>query len=160
MAVAVEDEDASDSCAVWRREALDCRFERTVDECRDSAADVRRDGAGLGGAGRDEVRDSRFGFVRADAGSVAAVESESGGGSGSVICVVGVFSWKTLFGVGVAGEDRVVATERAGWGIEGVVGVDSPFVRVMSLKPRAMLLVDEEDDGRDANSCAPRRGGG
>ena len=93
---------------------------------------MRRETAGLGGAGREEVsesrfegpsesRESRFGLVRAAAAALRVTgtsESEFGGGSGTVICVVGVLTEKTEPGVGVVGVAAVVDTDK-----EGVVAV-------------------------------------
>ena len=89
---------------------------------------MRRETAGLGGAGREEVsesrfegpsesRESRFGLVRAAAAAFSETGvSEFGGGSGTVICVVGVLSRKSDPGVGVVGE---AAAETAAVGCAG-----------------------------------------
>ena len=136
-----------------------------MEEWRERAADVRRERAGLGGAGREEVSESRFEFVRAAAAALSETgASELGGGSGTVICVVGVLTVKTEFGVGVVG-DAVFVTDRDGvaGGAVGVVAPSTWGMAALSLSSRSrapLLLRLREDDGRDANSCAPRRGGG
>ena len=46
----------------WERDdVFDCRLDFAVDECRERAAEARLDVAGEGGAGREEVSDSRLG---------------------------------------------------------------------------------------------------
>ena len=111
------------------------------------------------------MSESRFEvLVRAAAAAFSETGvSEFGGGSGMVICVVGVLTWKTDPGVGVVGDAALRVTESDGLGATVPVGVTAPSVSgILSLwseLSRALLLL-LEDDGRDANSCAPRRGGG
>lgn len=99
--------------------SLDSRVERALEECLESAADVRRETAGEGGAGRDEVRDSRCG---ADSEEVERVRVVTGAdGMGPVDRRVGEF-WTGVIGVGVTGVETGSAAFKDG----GRVGVASP----------------------------------
>lgn len=167
----MDEVDGSGSCNGCGAQefAFDWRRERAVDEWRESAAEVRLETAGLGGAGRDEVSESRFDELLNAAATAALSEigvSEASGGSGMVIWVVGVLIWKMDPGVGVVGDTADMLTDKGG-GLSVPVGVIEPspcaiFSVSLSLSsgesrvPLRLL----EDEGRNANSCAPRRGGG
>ena len=61
------------------------------------------------------MSESLFELVRAAAAALSETgASEFGGGSGTVICVVGVLRVKTEVGVGVVGDAVVDGTEREG----------------------------------------------
>ena len=150
-----------------------------VEERRDSAADVRRESAGLGGAGRDEVRELRLRFSAA--GRVASGrESGAGLAMGSGIVILGVAGGVSGLGpaslrVGVVGGEGPVRSNAVF--IDAVVGVTSSSAfRAAADVGDSADDVDVEDwspDGRflwtllriwsgvrRANSCALRRGGG
>ena len=166
-----EELDGSGSCSGSGEndDAFDWRRDFAEDEWRESAAEARLETAGLGGAGRDEVSESRFDVVQLFSAAAAAAlseigVSELGGRSGMVIWAVGVLIWKTDPGVGVVGDTADMLTDSGGGGLSVPVGVTAPSLCgilswswSVSLGEPLRLL---EDDGRDANSCAPRRGGG
>jgi len=70
VTVVAEDEDATFSCSNCcdSEVALDSRRDIARDECRERAAEPRRETAGEGGAGREEVRDALCEFDREDLG--------------------------------------------------------------------------------------------
>lgn len=150
-----------------------------MDERRDSAADVRRESAGLGGAGRDEARELRWRFKTA--GRVASGrESVSGPAIGSGMVILGVAGGVSGLGpaslsVGVVGGDGPVRSKAVF--IDDIVGVVSSstfrVAAIMGDNADAAVVADWSADDRflwtllriwsgvrRANSWALRRGGG
>lgn len=134
--------------------SLDCRVDRALDECLERAADVRRETAGEGGAGREEVKDSR---CEADREEVETVRVEIGDGPREVR---GCWLCNGVFGVGVIGEETESAplreVERVGVASPSSVGRCTTFSGLEGVR----FCID--CDSRLAlvlNSCEPSSGG-
>ena len=155
------DPDGSASWAIWGggengwviEVTRLCGVERTEDavERRDRAADVRREMAGDGGAGREELSEARWMLL-------SDVASESwAGGSGIVTCTGGCCAENDC-GVGVTGGEL-------GTAMVGVVtspsGNAAPLASSFDLRLVALLrMICSMGESLLANSCGLSFGGG